>query len=94
MVLLKPFLSYFLFQNVYCTLIFSKKVTGVLCDNGQIEKGDLFVLATGVMAHPMGRSIGVNLPIYPLKGNVVTIPLNVSKFKGVPALRISLLSSY
>ena len=30
------------------------------------------------MVNPLGRSIGVNLPIYPLKGNVVTVPLKNS----------------
>jgi len=30
------------------------------------------------MVNPLGRSIGVNLPIYPLKGNVVTVPLKTS----------------
>ena len=29
------------------------------------------------MVNPLGRTIGVNLPIYPLKGNVVTVPLKV-----------------
>ena len=53
-------------------------MSGVLCENGSIEKADLYVLATGYMSNPLGKSAGVNLPIYPLKGNVVDIPLNVS----------------
>ena len=48
-----------------------------MCQNGQIESGDIYVLAAGIMVNPLGRTIGVNLPIYPLKGNVVTVPLKV-----------------
>ena len=58
--------------------IFSRVITGVLCQNGQIESGDIYVLAAGIMVNPLGRTIGVNLPIYPLKGNVVTVPLKVN----------------
>ena len=57
--------------------IFSRVISGVLCQNGQIETGDIYVLAAGIMVNPLGRTIGVNLPIYPLKGNVVTVPLKV-----------------
>ena len=38
-------------------------------------KGDVFVLAAGVESGKIGRQIGVNLPIYPLKGSIVDIPL-------------------
>ena len=41
-----------------------------MCQNGQIETGDIYVLAAGIMVNPLGRTNGVNLPIYPLKGNV------------------------
>jgi len=53
----------------------NRVISGVLCQNGQIETGDIYVLAAGIMVNPLGRTIGVNLPIYPLKGNVVTVPL-------------------
>ena len=58
-------------------LFLSRVISGVLCQNGQVETGDIYVLAAGIMANPLGRAIGVNLPIYPLKGNVVTVPLKV-----------------
>ena len=66
--------SYFFFSFFP---IFSRVISGVLCQNGQIETGDIYVLAAGIMVNPLGRTIGVNLPIYPLKGNVVTVPLKV-----------------
>ena len=39
--------------------------------------GDVFVLAAGVESGKIARMAGVNLPIYPLKGSIVDIPLKV-----------------
>lgn len=58
---------------------FRKVVSGVQLTNGKVEKANIYVLALGIMANPMGRSIGINLPVYPLKGNIVTVPLKVQK---------------
>jgi D-amino-acid dehydrogenase len=40
-------------------------------------RGDLFVLATGIESAALGRQVGVNIPVYPMRGNIVTIPLKV-----------------
>ena len=39
--------------------------------------GDVLVLAAGVASGKSGRKVGINLPMYPLKGRVVDIPLKV-----------------
>ena len=39
--------------------------------------GDVFVLAAGIESGKIARMAGVNLPIYPLKGSIVDIPLKV-----------------
>ena len=47
-------------------------------DNVSIEiGGDVFVLAAGVYNGKIGQKVDVNLPMYPLKGSVVDIPLKV-----------------
>ena len=46
----------------------------------------------GIMANPMGRSIGINLPVYPLKGNIVTVPLKVKHKKKSQKIESSILS--
>ena len=46
-------------------------------EDGSVIKAESYVLATGIMSNPIGRSLGINLPIYPLKGNVITVPLQV-----------------
>ena len=39
--------------------------------------------ATGVNTNGMAKSVGVTAPIYPMRGNVVTVPTNVSCHKRV-----------
>lgn len=40
--------------------------------------GDLFVLATGVWSPVLGRRLGLSLPVYPVKGYSVTLPIGPS----------------
>jgi D-amino-acid dehydrogenase len=40
-----------------------------------VHKADAYVLATGSYTAPLGRSVGVNLPIYPGKGYSATLPI-------------------
>ena len=53
-------------------------VSGVQLSDGKVQKADIYVMALGIMANPLGRSVGLNLPVYPLKGNIVTVPLKVN----------------
>lgn len=50
-------------------------VKGVVTDQGTIG-GDRFVLALGSYSPFVARSLGLRLPIYPIKGYSVTIPAN------------------
>ena len=59
-------------------VICRNKITGVLLQDGSKVEAEKYVLATGIMSNPIGRSVGITLPIYPLKGNVITVPLKVS----------------
>ncbi len=46
----------------------------VLTDRGPLE-ADAYVLALGCYSAPLGRTIGLDLPIYPIKGYSVTLPI-------------------
>jgi D-amino-acid dehydrogenase len=48
------------------------KVTGVETDKGRVD-ADLVVLAAGLEAPRLGKPIGLDLPIYPIKGYTATI---------------------
>lgn len=50
------------------------KVSAAVTDKGSV-KGDLFVLALGSYAPFLARPLGIDLPVYPVKGYAVTIPI-------------------
>ena len=63
-----------------CAKINSLKKDPDGLDNVSIEiGGDVFVLAAGVYYGKIRQKVDVNLPMYPLKGSVVDIPLKVKK---------------
>ena len=51
------------------------KVRSVVTSNGAIE-ADLFVVSLGAYTPLVLRPVGVNLPIYPVKGYSLTLPAN------------------
>jgi D-amino-acid dehydrogenase len=71
----------FAFRNAQATSIETAK--------GRIE-ADAFVLATGVQAPVLARQLGERLPIYPIKGYSVTLPLKPGP--GIPAVNVTDLS--
>lgn len=50
------------------------KVTGIATERGRVT-GDAYVLATGSASAGLARSVGIDLPIYPIKGYSLTIPI-------------------
>jgi D-amino-acid dehydrogenase len=48
-------------------------VAAIVTDKGRMT-GDVYVLALGVYSPHLARSLGVDLPIYPVKGYSVTVP--------------------
>jgi D-amino-acid dehydrogenase len=53
------------------------RVEGVITDAGRLE-ADLYVMALGCESAIIGRTIGLRLPIYPVKGYSVTVPMRES----------------
>jgi len=54
-------------------------------DRGRVT-GESFVLATGAHSPLLGRRIGINLPIYPVKGVTVTVP--IGRWNGAPRVTV------
>ena len=50
------------------------RIAAVETDSSSID-ADLFVLALGPYAAPIARDVGVKLPVYPVKGYSLTVPL-------------------
>lgn len=50
-------------------------VVGIRTSRGLV-KGDAYVLALGPYSPVLGRQIGIDLPIYPIKGYALTIPID------------------
>jgi D-amino-acid dehydrogenase len=54
------------------------KVTQALTDRGPFA-GDAYVLALGAESPILARKLGLSLPIYPIKGYSLTIPIGAAK---------------
>ena len=50
------------------------RITGVRID-GRLETADRYVMATGSWTAPLLAPLGIRLPVYPLKGYSLTIPI-------------------
>ena len=66
-----------------------KRVTGIVTDIGTID-ADSYVVALGSEAAPLLRTVGIDLPIYPVKGYSVT----VEAVENVPAPRSSVMDEH
>jgi D-amino-acid dehydrogenase len=51
-----------------------ERITGILTDKGRLQ-GDAYVLAMGSYSPRLARPLGLDLPIYPVKGYSLTLPL-------------------
>lgn len=65
----------FKFNTVIDKIIFdNQKVTGVVA-NGETLTADGFVLALGSYSRAMAKDLGLDLPVYPVKGYSLTVPI-------------------
>lgn len=62
------------------------RIRAIVTNRGDLE-ADLFILASGVDARQLGKGVGLDLPIYPLKGYSATAP--VSDPAAAPAVSIT-----
>lgn len=52
------------------------KVTGVVTDGGETLSADVYVAAMGSYTPALLRPLGLNLPVYPVKGYSLTLPID------------------
>jgi len=64
----------------------SGRIQAILTDRGDVD-ADAFVMAMGIRSAALARTIGIRLPLYPLKGYSLTVPA------GDEAPRISVTDS-
>ncbi|MDO4878954.1 MAG: D-amino acid dehydrogenase [Neisseria sp.] len=65
----------FLFgRNIHGFDTSGNRITGVRADGGEY-RADAFVCALGSFSRPVLQQLGLNLPIYPVKGYSLTIPI-------------------
>jgi D-amino-acid dehydrogenase len=58
------------------------RVDGVFTDSGRLD-ADVYVMSLGCDSAIIGRKIGLKLPIYPVKGYSVTVPMRASNLAPV-----------
>jgi D-amino-acid dehydrogenase len=51
------------------------RITGIKLDDGAIVAADSYVLAAGIQSRNLSDTVGVTLPLYPLKGYSLTAPI-------------------
>merc|ERR1712232_689146 len=54
-------------------------VSAAVLANGEEISGDLFVVALGSQSPRLVRSLGIDLPIYPIKGYSLELPTSLAK---------------
>lgn len=52
----------------------NNRIESVICNNGEL-KADAFVVAMGSYSPELLKPLGINLPIYPVKGYAMTLPI-------------------
>lgn len=66
-------------QNVECLVVEGDEIKGVRV-NGQVLKADRYVLAFGSYSRDFLKPLALNLPVYPVKGYSLTIPIVQPEF--------------
>ena len=66
----------------------SNRIDGVETSHGY-QPADAFVLSSGVQSAALARQLGLSLPIYPVKGYSVTLPVRTEHEPGVPSISLA-----
>ncbi|CAH0249735.1 D-amino acid dehydrogenase [Massilia sp. Bi118] len=69
-----PRFNGFLHADAQSFVTAGDKITGLQTSTGLV-KADAYVLAAGMQSRALGKSAGISLPIYPLKGYSLTAPI-------------------
>jgi len=61
-------------ETIECLETDSDRIAAVRTDRGRVE-ADHFILALGSFSSAMARPLGLRLPVYPVKGYSITVPI-------------------
>jgi len=75
-----------LLQKYYnVTFVYNTEINHI----NDLQDKDIVIIANGVYAKQLGKTVGDNIPIYPVKGYSITIKSNnVSNFKEMPVVSL------
>ncbi len=54
------------------------EVKGIKLKNGDFIEADIYVMSLGSYSSQISRKIGINIPVYPMKGYSITLPIENS----------------
>ena len=75
--IIRAILGHYTIHNIdFVKFIFHKSDSTT--EDLKFYKAKTYVMATGVDSYKIGKQVGITLPVYPMRGNLVTIPINVS----------------
>jgi len=57
--------------------------------NGGVESADAYVVALGSYSPLLLRKAGISIPVYPLKGYSITLPLSPADARGAPTVSLT-----
>jgi D-amino-acid dehydrogenase len=61
-------------EAIHSLLTDGKRITGVVTDQGRLQ-GDAYVVALGSHSPRLLSPLGVDIPVYPVKGYSITVPI-------------------
>ena len=64
-------------------------VSAVRCEDGGRELADAYVVALGSYSPLLLRPLGIRIPVYPLKGYSITLPLGPAEAAAAPSVSLS-----
>ncbi len=64
-------------------------VAGVRLDDEQRLSADAYVVALGSYSRPLLRPLGIRIPVYPLKGYSITLPLGPAEQGAAPSVSLT-----
>ena len=65
------------------------QVAGVVLEHGEVEKADAYVVSLGSYSPLILRPLGIGIPVYPLKGYSITLPLGEKEASAAPTVSLT-----
>jgi len=73
-------------KNIEAT---GEQVSGVVLENGETANADAYVVSLGSYSPLLLRPLGIRIPVYPLKGYSITLPLGPKEAAAAPTVSLT-----